>query len=89
MEMMFIVVVLAAAGLLVLACGPGWSVLAAQFHALFHTPPPGQISQPPGRPCEPASAGARQPRQGRHGTPHDTVHGPRRHTVVPHQARGR
>jgi hypothetical protein len=89
MEVMFAAVLLAVVVLLALAASPGWGLLAAQFRALFYAPPPGRVSPPPGKSCEPASAGGRPQSQGRHGAPRDTAHGLRRHTVVPHQARGR
>ncbi|MCJ0764636.1 hypothetical protein [Variovorax terrae] len=86
MEMTFVAILFVLVVLLAIWASPGWSALVAQYRALFSVQPPGQVSPPDGRSAPPATAADPQHRHG--GAPAGQ-HGPKRHTVVPHQARGR
>lgn len=63
---------------------PSWKVLAAQFSTLFPRASPGPTDLPEAHPTP-----SRQPGKHVHGDPIDPAHKAKRHTVVPHQARGR
>lgn len=63
---------------------PSWKVLAAQFSALFPRASQGPADLPEARPTPPKS-----PDKHVHGDPLAPGHKAKRHTVLPHQARGR
>jgi len=83
MNILFAAIVLALMCLLVIWLVPNWDALSAQLNAYFSGPPRTQADeariQPPPRPS----------RKHLHDDPPARPQTGQRHTVVPHQARGR
>ena len=63
---------------------PGWGILVAQFRSFFQATGPGAMDLPAVRPLAP-----RVHDQHIHATPTALTPQAKRHTVLPHQARGR
>ncbi|MGH8830650.1 MAG: hypothetical protein ACREXV_06120 [Polaromonas sp.] len=84
MDILFILFLVFFFGLLAFWLVPSWKVLATQFSALFSRAPPGPTDRPETRPNPPRSPGKRV-----HDDPLAPGQKGKRHTVLPHQARGR
>ena len=84
MNILFAAIVLALICLLIIWLGPNWGALSAQLNAFFRAPPRASTDQANIKPVPP-------PRSHKH-PPDDQPARPQtgqRHTVVPHQSRGR
>ena len=84
MSLLLGTILLAAVILLAIWLSQNWAMLTGQFRTLMGRPPAGQVVPPEGTVPAPAQSTAPASPSGHNHGPHD-----KRHTVLPHQARGR